>query len=78
MFFPRFELVAFERGGGIIGLCANCPCYTGDRMKTKNLHDWDLSYSQAREVQTGLAGEVRFTPLRASPKVVAGIDCAFS
>lgn len=47
-------------------------------MLTKKLHDWDLSYSQAREVQIGLAGEVRFTPLGASPKVVAGIDCAFS
>ncbi len=44
----------------------------------KKLHKWDLSYSQAREVQTSLAGEVRFTPLRVSPKVVAGIDCAFS
>ena len=44
----------------------------------KNLHDWDLSYSQAREVQAGLAGEVQFTPLGSSPKVVAGIDCAFS
>lgn len=26
----------------------------------------------------GLAGEVQFTPLGSSPKVVAGIDCAFS
>ena len=44
----------------------------------KNLHKWDLSYSQARDVQTSLAGRVKFTPLRKSPKVVAGIDCAFS
>ena len=47
-------------------------------MKAKNLHDWSLSYSQAREVQTGLAGKVQFTPLKRSPTVVAGIDCAFS
>jgi deoxyribonuclease V len=44
----------------------------------KKLHKWDLPYSQAREVQTRLAGKVRFTPLRKNPKVVAGIDCAFS
>lgn len=44
----------------------------------KKLHKWNLSYSQAREVQVGLAGEVQFTPLGSSPKVVAGIDCAFS
>ena len=47
-------------------------------MKMKKLHDWNLSYSQAREVQTSLAGKVQFTPLKRSPKVVAGIDCAFS
>jgi deoxyribonuclease V len=44
----------------------------------KKLHEWNLSYSQAREVQTRLAGKVRFTPLGAIPQVVAGIDCAFS
>ena len=47
-------------------------------MKTQNLHDWNLSYSQARDVQTSLAGKVQFTPLARSPKVVAGIDCALS
>ena len=44
----------------------------------KRLHEWDLSYSQAREVQASLACDVEFTPLKKSPKVVAGIDCAFS
>ena len=44
----------------------------------KKLHTWNLSYSQAREVQRGLAGKVHFTPLATSPKTVAGIDCAFS
>lgn len=47
-------------------------------MEIKNLHKWNLSYARAREVQTSLAGKVRFTPLRKQPKVVAGIDCAFS
>ncbi len=44
----------------------------------KNLHKWNLSYARAREVQTSLAGKVRFTPLRKKPKMVAGVDCAFS
>ena len=44
----------------------------------RKLHEWNLSYSQARQVQTSLAGKVQFTPLARSPKVVAGIDCAFS
>ena len=47
-------------------------------MQIDKLHKWNLSYSQAREVQTSLAGKVEFTPLKGSPKVVAGIDCAFS
>jgi len=44
----------------------------------RKLHKWNLSYSQARDVQTSLAGKVQFSPLGRSPKVVAGIDCAFS
>ncbi len=44
----------------------------------KKLHKWNLSYAQAREVQTSLAGKVRFAPLRGDPNLVAGIDCAFS
>ena len=47
-------------------------------MRIKKLHDWNLSYERAREVQTSLADKVQFTPLPKSPKVVAGIDCAFS
>jgi len=47
-------------------------------MKMKKLHNWNLSYARAREVQTSLAGKVQFTPLRKKPKVIAGIDCAFS
>jgi deoxyribonuclease V len=47
-------------------------------MQIDKLHKWNLSYSQAREVQRGLAGKVQFTPLATSPKLIAGIDCAFS
>ena len=44
----------------------------------KKLHNWNLSYSRAREVQAELSGKVQFTPLKESPKLIAGIDCAFS
>jgi deoxyribonuclease V len=37
-----------------------------------------LSYSQARDCQKTLASKVRFTPLKKQPKLIAGIDCAFS
>ena len=47
-------------------------------MKTKKLHDWNLSYSQARECQDALASKVRFMPLKRPPELIAGIDCAFS
>jgi len=44
----------------------------------KKLHSWNLSYSRAREVQADLACKVEFTRLKKSPKLIAGIDCAFS
>ncbi len=47
-------------------------------MQTKKLHSWDLSYSQARDCQKTLASKVWFTPLKKQPKLIAGIDCAFS
>ena len=47
-------------------------------MQTKDLHSWNLSYSQARDCQNNLASKVRFTPLKKQPKLIAGIDCAFS
>jgi deoxyribonuclease V len=46
--------------------------------KMRKLHDWSLSYAEAREVQERLAGRVRFTPLTRVPRVVVGLDCAFS
>ena len=47
-------------------------------MQTKKLHNWNLSYSQARDCQKRLACKVRLTPLKKQPKLIAGIDCAFS
>jgi deoxyribonuclease V len=47
-------------------------------MKTKDLHSWNLSYSQARDCQKNLACKVQFIPLKKPPKLIAGIDCAFS
>jgi len=42
------------------------------------LHNWNLSYSRARELQTELACKVKFTRLKKNPELIAGIDCAFS
>ncbi len=42
------------------------------------LHEWDLSYAQARQLQTELAGRVQIVPLRKEPQFIAGLDCAFS
>jgi deoxyribonuclease V len=47
-------------------------------MKTRILHDWNLSYKEAIEIQHHLASQVRFTAIRKKPKIVAGLDCAFS
>ncbi|MHC4225881.1 MAG: deoxyribonuclease V [Planctomycetota bacterium] len=44
----------------------------------KKLHNWNLSYSRARDLQVSLADRVQRTPLKRYPKVVAGVDCAFS
>jgi len=47
-------------------------------MKIKDLHSWNLSYSQARDCQKNLASKVQFISLKKPPKLIAGIDCAFS
>lgn len=44
----------------------------------RNLHEWNLSYAEARRLQTELAGQVEFVPLGRGPGLVAGLDCAFS
>ena len=47
-------------------------------MQTKNLHSWNLSYSQAIDLQKRLASKVQFAPIKESPKLIAGLDCALS
>ncbi|HUS73813.1 MAG TPA: deoxyribonuclease V [Sedimentisphaerales bacterium] len=47
-------------------------------MQARDLHSWNLSYSQARDCQKSLASKVQFTPMKKQPKLIAGIDCAFS
>jgi deoxyribonuclease V len=47
-------------------------------MNIKHLHNWNLTYSQAINIQTRLAGQVRFTSLKKRIRLVAGLDCAFS
>jgi deoxyribonuclease V len=44
----------------------------------RNLHEWNLSYAEARRVQVELAGRVEFVPLETEPQIIAGLDCAFS
>ena len=44
----------------------------------KNLHRWDLSVTEAIALQKRLARRVRLTPVRKTPRLVAGLDCAFS
>jgi len=44
----------------------------------KKLHNWNLSYSQAIDLQKKLAGRVQFSPVKIEPKLIAGLDCAFS
>ncbi|MHC4148165.1 MAG: deoxyribonuclease V [Planctomycetota bacterium] len=47
-------------------------------MKTKKLHNWNLSYSQAIGLQKLLAGNMQLAPLKKPPKIIAGLDCALS
>jgi len=47
-------------------------------MKIKNLHKWDIPYDQARQIQDRLSAKIRFTPIKTTPKIIAGLDCAFS
>jgi len=48
------------------------------QQSMKKLHSWNLSYSQARDCQKNLASKVQLVPLKKPPKLIAGIDCAFS
>lgn len=42
------------------------------------LHNWNLTYRQAIGLQKQLAHKVKFIPIKRKPKLVAGLDCAFS
>jgi len=44
----------------------------------KQLHRWDVSYSQAVALQKSLAGSVIFRPFTGKLRLVCGLDCAFS
>ncbi len=44
----------------------------------RNLHERNLSFAEARQVQVELAARVEFVPLKKEPQVIAGLDCAFS
>lgn len=44
----------------------------------ENLHNWNVSYSQARELQLQLASKVEITPIRKNISLIAGLDCAIS
>ena len=47
-------------------------------MKIKNLHEWNLTYSEAVSLQKELAGQVKHQKIKVKPKTIAGLDCAFS
>jgi deoxyribonuclease V len=47
-------------------------------MKSIKLHEWDLSYKEAIEIQHQLASQVQFIAMKKKPGIIAGLDCAFS
>jgi deoxyribonuclease V len=47
-------------------------------MNVKYLHNWNLSYECARAVQTILASKVQLASFKGTPRLIAGLDCAFS
>ena len=44
----------------------------------QHLHDWNVSYAEARKLQEQLAHKVSFRPLSKRLKLIAGLDCAFA
>lgn len=47
-------------------------------MEYNNIHSWEISPMEARELQLELKGMVREKPFRGPPKLVAGADVAYS
>lgn len=46
-------------------------------MKIHKLHDWKLSYADARKLQSELACQIVHEPIHGLVRTVAGLDCAF-
>lgn len=68
----HYRTIRDQRGCRTIGFSG------GGVMPMQQLHEWDLSYAEARAAQMRLAGRVRFTRLPKAPKLIAGLDCAFT
>ncbi|MBN1755004.1 endonuclease V, partial [bacterium] len=47
-------------------------------MNVNSIHNWDISYKTARELQKTLAGRVQLVNLRSKPSTIAGADVAYS
>jgi len=47
-------------------------------MKIRKLHKWNLTYKEAVQLQRQLASRVQFSAIKKNPKIIAGLDCAFS
>jgi deoxyribonuclease V len=47
-------------------------------MRIQDLHLWDLTAGQAVNLQRQLSRCVKLTPLKKKPRLIAGLDCAFS
>ncbi len=47
-------------------------------MKTDQLHSWNVTIQQAKSLQKELAEKIELTPLKETPRLIAGLDCAFS
>ena len=47
-------------------------------LKPRLRHRWNLTPTEAIELQRELAAQVLETPLKVMPRIVAGADCAFS
>jgi deoxyribonuclease V len=47
-------------------------------VRTRKLHNWDLSYSEAIALQKRYSREVRLVPVEDRIETIAGIDCALS
>ena len=47
-------------------------------MQTKQLHNWNLPYSEAISLQKKLAEKIKHIKIKNQPKIIAGLDCAFS